>query len=140
MHMTNQDPNEPNMDIFPRDQTEHYKIELARLRSENDHLSGEVDYLRRALAAALSKIPQLEATNSPTDSDHSKLSETTPDSVTAQAESQSLASKMSWQPYMRYFPLASVLASPFIFLLLLVLGLSCASVLVMSYLAWAPSP
>ena len=41
--MTEQIPNEPEInDIFPRDQVEHYKIELARLRSENEHLAGLV--------------------------------------------------------------------------------------------------
>jgi hypothetical protein len=39
---------------------------------------------------------------------------------------------------MRYFPLASLLASPMILMLMLVLGLACAFVLVMSYLALAP--
>ncbi|RME99673.1 MAG: hypothetical protein D6768_14530 [Chloroflexi bacterium] len=59
--MPQEQPNKSAFDIFPRDQVEHYKMELARLQSKNEHLAGEVEYLRQALAAALSKIPQLAA-------------------------------------------------------------------------------
>ena len=62
--MANQKPNDTEQDILPRDQLEHYKLELARLRTDNERLTNEVDYLRQALAAALSKIPQLEASTS----------------------------------------------------------------------------
>lgn len=117
--MDEQDRSDPNQDIFPRDQLEHYKLELSRLRAENNRLSGEVDYLRQALAAALSKIPlQLEAPTTST------APEPALDSSKAQ---QRLAdSGQAMETYVRYFSLASLMASPVALLVIVMLGLLCA--------------
>ena len=111
--MAKQDTNDTQNDVFPRDQLEHYKLELTRLRTENEHLTTEVDYLRQALAAALSKVPQIEA---PASSD--------PDAL--QAQSEEMGSSLG--TYVKYFSLASLMASPVALLILLMLGLICTIV------------
>ena len=116
--MTKPDSAGAEYDILPRDQLEHYKLEVARLRTENERLIGEVDYLRQALAAALSKVPQLEG---PTSS-------TAPVNVNAAA----ISPRWPWQAgaspssYVRYFSLISLLASPMVLIVILLLGLICA--------------
>jgi hypothetical protein len=119
---------DPN-DISPRDQVEHFKMELARLRSENEQLAGEVDYLRQALAAALSKIPQLV----PPSAD-------TPDTGESSTPAQQVPQSLPWQqiaavwPYARYLPVASFMGPPLVLFALLLLTLTCGLVLFVVYL------
>ena len=115
--MAKQDTNDTQNDVFPRDQLEHYKLELTRLRTENEHLTTEVDYLRQALAAALSKVPQIEAPAS---------SATSSDPDAPQAQSKEMGSSLG--TYVKYFSLASLMASPVALLILLMLGLICTIV------------
>jgi hypothetical protein len=118
--MDEQNQAEPNQDIFPRDQLEHYKVELTRLRAENNRLSDEVDYLRQALAAALSKMPWLEAP--PT----STSTAPAPDSDPSTSQRRPSESGRSMETYVRYFSLASLMASPVALLVIVMLGLLCA--------------
>ena len=124
--MDEQNQVEPNQDIFPRDQLEHYKVELTRLRAENKRLTGEVDYLRQALAAALSKMPQLEAPASPAPT----APETNSD--TSQPQRWPWDSGRSMETYVRYFSLASLMASPVALLVIVMLGLICAIIFLVS--------
>ena len=121
--MAEQDPAESNQDIFPRDQLEHYKVELTRLRAENKRLSDEVDYLRQALAAALSKMPQLEP-STPT--------ATEADTDSSQSQRWRWSSGQSMETYVRYFSLASLMASPVALLVIVMLGLICAIIFLLS--------
>jgi hypothetical protein len=115
--MAKRDTNDTQDDVFPRDQLEHYKLELTRLRTENEHLTTEVDYLRQALAAALSKVPQIEA---------SAPSAISSDPDAPQAQSEDMVSYLG--TYVKYFSLASLMASPVALLILLMLGLICTIV------------
>ncbi len=117
---------ESNQDIIPRDQLEHYKVELTRLRAENNRLSGEVDYLRQALAAALSKMPQLEA---PTTSASTALEL---DAEPSKPQRRPSESGRSMETYVRYFSLASLMASPVALLVIVTLGLLCAIIFLVS--------
>lgn len=125
--MAEEHANKAEYDIFPRDQVEHYKIELSRLQSENEHLSGEVEYLRQALAAALSKIPQLDAPASAVKSP--------PVAAAAAPEDPSTRDQFAaLQPYAQYFSLASLVASPVLLLfVLLALALLCSIILAGGY-------
>ncbi len=140
--MTDQPSNPTNQDIYPRDQVEHFKIELARLRSENERLTGEVDYLRQALAAALSKIPQLEASvpaTPPAETERSPSAATPAAPVPpTPGEGRLRESVASLRPYAGYFPLASFIAPPVVLLILLLLTLVCGFVLFGSYMFFAP--
>ncbi len=126
--MASPDPTETHNDIFPRDEAEHFKLELTRLRSENERLTGEVDYLRQALAAALSKIPQLDAPAT--------------DNASPATEGETAPPRGNWpwenpaafRPYARYLPAASLMGPPVILLTLLALTLTCSLVLVGMYL------
>ena len=125
--MDEQDPSDPNQDIFPRDQLEHYKLELTRLRAENKRLSGEVDYLRQALAAALSKMPpQLEA------STPSIATAPEPASDSSKAQREPADGGRALETYVRYFSLASLMASPVALLVIVMLGLLCAIIFLVS--------
>ena len=124
--MDRQDPTDPNQDILPRDQLEHYKVELTRLRAENKRLSGEVDYLRQALAAALAKIPRLEAPATST------TTAPEPDSDSAKPQRRISESGRSMETYVRYFSLASLIASPVALLVIVMLGLLCAIIFLVS--------
>lgn len=126
--MAKEHGNKTEYDIFPRDQVEHYKIELSRLQSENEHLLGEVEYLRQALAAALSKIPQLDAPATAVKSSPVAASAATPEEPSARDKFAAL------QPYAQYFSLASLVASPVLLLIvLLVLALLCSIILAGGY-------
>jgi hypothetical protein len=122
--MDNQDSVEPSRDIHPRDQLEYYKVELTRLRAENKRLSGEVDYLRQALAAALSKMPQLETPATP--------APTTPEADPNASQPPPRESGRSMETYVRYFSLASLMASPVALLVIVMLGLICAIIFLVS--------
>jgi hypothetical protein len=110
--MAEQDNSGVNYDAFPRDQVEHFKVELSRLRAENDRLLSEVDYLRQALAATLSKIPQIEAATSPV-------------SVQPPRTRPWEQSSVPLKTYIGYFSLASLIASPMALLTIVMLGLIC---------------
>jgi len=120
--MAKQDSNDTEYDVFPRDQLEHYKMELTRLRTENERLTTEVDYLRQALAAALSKIPQIEA---PVPSAISS------DPDAPQSQPKEVGSSLG--TYVRYFSLASLMASPVALLILLMLSLICTIVFLVAF-------
>ena len=118
--MAEQDSGGSNYDTFPRDQVEHFKVELSRLRAENDRLLSEVDYLRQALAATLSKLPQIEAP--------------TPSAAALPPEESGPVQPRQWpwegdgmplRTYIGYFSLASLIASPMALLTILMLGLIC---------------
>jgi hypothetical protein len=117
--MDKQEPAEPSQDIFPRDQLEHYKVELTRLRAENKRLMAEVDYLRQALATALAKMPELEGPTAPAPS----APEVDPEF--SQAKQESWKNGQSMETYVRYFSLASLMASPVALLIIVMLGLMC---------------
>ena len=114
--MTQQDTGHSRPNILPRDQLEYYKVELAQTRAENDRLMSEVSYLRQALAAALTKVPQIEGSVS---SDTSSPA-THPDSTQA--------SRWPWEqgPHARYFSLAPLLVSPLVPLTLVMISLVCS--------------
>ena len=95
--------------------------ELTRLRTENERLTAEVDYLRQALAAALSKIPQIEA---------SAPSAISSDPDAAQSHPKEMGSSLG--TYVRYFSLASLMASPVALLVIVMLGLLCAIIFLVS--------
>jgi hypothetical protein len=121
--MTRTNTDDAENEIFPRDQLEYYKLEVTRLRTENERLSSEVDFLRQALAATLSKIPQLEgATGS------ANAASTTP---LTPPQAPAGSSRWLWQhgatvpSYVRYFSMASLMASPVLLLIILILGLIC---------------
>lgn len=117
--MTRANGDEVENEIFPRDQLEYYKLEVTRLRTENERLSSEVDFLRQALAATLSKIPQLEGAAAPANT------------ASTPPESPAGSSRWLWQrgstvpPYVRYFSLASLMASPVLLFVVLILSLIC---------------
>jgi hypothetical protein len=134
--MTSQDPVEPNADIYARDQLEHYKMELTRLRAENERLASEVSYLRQALAASLSKIPTLAA---PAESPLGPSA--APDGELETAPP--FAWRTPWDhktPSMRttfgVISLASMIASPVVFLALLGLLLLCSLIFGGYYVAF----
>lgn len=114
--MTQQDTDQTRPDILPRDQLEHYKIELAQTRAENDRLMSEVSYLRQALAAALTKVPQIEGSVSPD----------TPSPLAQDNSTQE--SRWPWEqgPHVRYFSLAPLLVSPLVLLTLVMISLVCS--------------
>ena len=124
--MTRAEINETENDIFPRDQLEYYKLEVTRLRTENERLSSEVGFLRQALAATFTKIPQL---NKPT---------TSTDVVSTTPEAFGEKSHWLWQHatvvplYVRYFSLVSLMASPVVLFVILILGLICTLLFVAS--------
>ena len=138
--MTTQEPDEPNFDILPRDQTEHYKVELARLRAENDRLSSEVDYLRQALAASLSKIPQLEApsASSPSTGAGSSAATSSPTGGYPPRQRWPWPDTASLRMYVRMLSLASIIASPVALLIVLGLALLCTIFFVSVYLSLTP--
>ncbi|MCB0154882.1 MAG: hypothetical protein KDF65_08795 [Anaerolineae bacterium] len=134
--MIHQEPAEPNEDIYPRDQLEHYKIELTRLRAENERLANEVGYLRQALAASLSKIPQLTAP-----------AEASLETSVAATDDPEREAPFTWRtpwdnknPSMRttfgFISLASMIASPVVFLALLGLILLCSLIFGGYYVAF----
>ena len=136
--MTHQDPVEPNEDIYPRDQLEHYKIELTRLRAENERLASEVGYLRQALAASLSKIPQLAAPAEPP-----LAPSPAPDGEVEAEADPPFTWRTPWDnknPSLRttfgFISLASMIASPVVFLALLGLILLCSLIFGGYYVAF----
>lgn len=131
--MSGQDRDEPLGDIYPRDQVEHYKIELTRLRSENERLTGEVDYLRQALAAALSHLPRLDASVPADSPGPSTETSTSPDPDELSPSTQLAA----WRSYRGYLPLASFIAPPLVLLILLLLTIACSVTLFGLYFLFA---
>ena len=136
--MTTQDPNELSHDSYPRDQLEYYKMELARLRAENDRLTSEVGYLRQALAASLTNIPQIEAPpGSATRMPDPPEAEADPDPSQArrwpwQSDSTSMRTTFG------VVSLASLIVSPVAFLALLGLILLCSLIFGGYYVAFGP--
>jgi hypothetical protein len=128
--MTTANADEAENEIFPRDQLEYYKLEVTRLRTENERLSSEVDFLRQALAATLSKIPQLEGVAGSA-SGASTTPPTTP---------QSPAGSPRWPwprgatvpSYLRYFSMV-LMASPVLLFIILILGLICVILFLASF-------
>ncbi len=126
--MTDQD--EPTYDTHPRDQVEHYKIELSRLRAENERLTSETEYLRQALAASMSKIPQIESSSSAPQSPSPLPRITVPQTI----------DKKSMDTIKKVVPLASILTPPFILIVFIVFALVCAITLYGVYLSLSPTP
>jgi len=138
--MSAQHPDESTSDVQPRDQVEHYKIELTRLRSQNERLTGEVDYLRQALAAALSHLPVLDASvpaDNPGDPGGTSASSAESASSSTPAGGSSWEQLAGLRSYRGYFPLASFIAPPVILLILLLLTLACTVTLFGFYLLFA---
>ena len=116
--MAEQDNSGANYDTFPRDQLEHFKVELSRLRAENARLLSEVDFLRQALAATVSKIPQIEALTSESARKVPQESAPLPQQLWER-------NGIPLRTYIGYFSLASLMASPMALLTILMLGLIC---------------